>query len=815
MDDTSLFFSSRPAYPWSAYPIGLPALALVGVLLVAFTLWAYLGHPQATRRRVIIVLALRIAALLVTLLTALRPSVGFQEEPKVPSFLFIGIDASESMTVKDEVNGQARIDAVRKTMERCQPLLDELAEQNVNVLLYKFSTPDFNPETSRYEPNAPADGKRSDYGTYLNRAFEKWQGERFVRGHLLIGDGADNGSAFPAANEAGRWGRRGVPVTTFTVGSDDTTHNAKDIAIVALSADPERPAIKTDVTIVAKVNAFGYAGSRVKAKVFFNDEEVRVEEVELTKERDSEVRITVKAPAAPGEVKVRVELPVLPGEVSPLNNVSETYLTVTKEGVRVLIIDRMRTEETLLRDALRAEKRFDLYEVLRQTNLPLGPDEAQWLDLDAQGYDAVIIGNVSFDQLPAGFADKVIERVTKKGMGLMFLGGEASFTNYPPAPTGDPKDRPFAFADLLPVVPSPGVIVESVNAMKQPTKFYQTVPTEKGFTDHIMRVDKDAEQAKRLWNDLNNPAARPQPRISGYVKMARKPAATLYAWATDAPNPPDPKLPPPPGADPLLVGHQIGEGDRGRVLAFAAYDTYLWETLGQPKSRQGIEIHDRFWKQCVLWLAHQEEEEGQAYARPQFRRLPVGGDQTIRVGLKTPAGDDDPNAELLVKILPPGLNKPEDEEKAPRQTVLRDPKGAKVLFKPSAAGEYSVVVASPMKDKDGKPVLGPDGKPRQHRGTARFLAFPDVSDEMIRVAANHDFFEKVAAASGGKALRLEDLPGFLKDLKGQPLETIKPKPRYLPDWRRNHSKGFLPGWLALFVALLGTEWGLRRYWGMV
>ena len=44
---------------------------------------------------------------------------------------------------------------------------------------------------------------------------------------------------------------------------------------------------------------------------------------------------------------------------------------------------------------------------------------------------------------------------------------------------------------------------------------------------------------------------------------------------------------------------------------------------------------------------------------------------------------------------------------------------------------------------------------------------------------------------------------------------LRKKPKYLPDWRRNHSKGFLPAWLVLFTVLLGTEWGLRRYWGMV
>src|SRR5262245_46647336 len=141
---SDLFFNWRPAYPWSAGPIGLPAFALVAALLVAFTVWTYTGHPNATRRRILTVLALRLAALVVALLTALRPGVGVQEDPKLPSVLLIGVDTSESMTTRDEVNSQSRIDAVRRTLEKCRPVLDELTtEQNVSVVIYKFSTPDF------------------------------------------------------------------------------------------------------------------------------------------------------------------------------------------------------------------------------------------------------------------------------------------------------------------------------------------------------------------------------------------------------------------------------------------------------------------------------------------------------------------------------------------------------------------------------------------------------------------------------------------------------------------------------------------------
>jgi uncharacterized membrane protein len=829
MNDSSIFFTMRPAYPWSIEPIGLPALAIVAGLLVAFTIWTYSGHPNATRRRIFIVLCLRMLALLVALITALRPSVGVQENPKNPSVLIFGLDFSESMTVKDEVNGQARIDAVRKILEKCQPILDELAaEQNVTTVMYKFSTPDFSEAMSRYSPGDPADGKRSDYGTYLNRTFERWLGERFIRGHLIVGDGADNGEAFSPISEAKRWGGRGVPITTFTVGQEGSNQDAHDIVAASVEAEPSPAPIKTDVTVVGTVHAYGFIGTRVTVRVTMEGPQMPrtmlvTQDVVLEKERDNKVRITIKAPPTKGEYKLRFqvgqdkdgEIVPLRGEINAENNQSETYLTVTKDGVRLLIIDRLRPEETRIRDVLRSEKRFDVNQVIRQTDGQITAAAEELLDLDSQAYDVIIIGDITPAQLTfrrgdktLAMLDKIRDRVMKNGMGVMFLGGEQSFRGMP--------------ADLLPVsVPEDprAAIVENVNKETQlPNSRYQTIPTEEGLSS-MMRLAKDEKDSIALWAEVNT-SQSPHSRLTGYNKMFVRSGARVLAWAsqekaviTAGTRFPDK------GADPLLVSWQIGDGDRGRVLAFGAFDSYLWEKLGQPKTKQGSEIHSRFWKQCVLWLAHQEDEEGQAYIRPAHRQLKVGGEQTLRLGVKLPSGQDDPNAEMTVKIvpLPDGKIEPDqaDIDKAKQETVVRDDKGAKVLFRPRTKGEYFAVLTSPKKDAAGKPMVDAEGKPVLLRATAKFIAVPDISDEMLKVSADHENMIRISSAAGGKALRLEDLPSFLKELKEQKDTGPKPRPKYYPDWRRNHSQGFLTLWLVVFVLLLGAEWGLRRLWGMV
>ncbi|MGL4421737.1 MAG: hypothetical protein ACRCZF_13805, partial [Gemmataceae bacterium] len=235
--------------------------------------------------------------------------------------------------------------------------------------------------------------------------------------------------------------------------------------------------------------------------------------------------------------------------------------------------------------------------------------------------------------------------------------------------------------------------------------------------------------------------------------------------------------------------------------------TYTWKPLGlrdKPSTRDGIELHAQFWRRMVLWAAHQDQDESAAFARPEFRRLPVRGKQTVRVGLRGPGGADVKDPSYEVKIVAPG-QKPEDAATRP---VVQDGTGTpQVPFEPGLPGEYTVVLKASGTDGAGKTVQG--------TATARFLAYPETSDEMLRVATDNDFLQKLATNSGGRSYKLDDLPRFLKELRETPLEAARPKPRYLPDWRRQHSQGFLPGWLLLFVVLLGVEWGCRRLWGLV
>jgi hypothetical protein len=205
----------------------------------------------------------------------------------------------------------------------------------------------------------------------------------------------------------------------------------------------------------------------------------------------------------------------------------------------------------------------------------------------------------------------------------------------------------------------------------------------------------------------------------------------------------------------------------------------------------------------MYWLAHQDIDDGTVFARPELRRLPVRGNQTIRVGIRGPGGVPASDPQLEVKILAPG----EPEANAAIRTLLPETNGEfRVPYEPTAAGEYTVKVTGKGRAAD-REIAG--------EATARFLAYPEPSVEALSIAAQPDFLRAIATASGGDFRRIDELPSLLQEILAQKPDRAKPKPNFYPDWRRNHSGAFLPIWLVVFAILLSAEWGLRRKWGIV
>jgi uncharacterized membrane protein len=674
-------------------------------------------------------------------------------------------------------------------MARCEPILKRLKdEQNVTVQMQQFSL-----DVADYDPKGSATGKRSEYGRMLSTMRERFGNDTNILAVVMVGDGADNGGT-PAREEATRW--RGLaPVECFLVGQDTTTQDQRDVALSGITSDPSPVFVKGKLTLKVAADAAGFEGKPVVMRVYFDDQEVVIQksyvndkevvdgrpQFPLTK--GNEIRLEVNAPPIPREVRVTVKVEPLAGEVVIGNNEIATYVSVVKEGVSILYVDRLRPERKFIRAALASDPRFRLFEVIRQTDAPPAGAEGDLFELDRQTYDVIIVGDVSARAIKAG-GPRVLEQirtlVRDKGAGFVMLGGDYTFAGTRGVPeSGGWASTPIG--DLLPVeLAAPG-------HHAGPLEFH---PTPKGDRHFMMQLGSSAEESRQAWKQLNDKqkllGANQVARAKGAI--ADKPAAEVLA--TSGPG----------GAgDVLLVGQQFG---KGRTLACAVDTTHRWRELGLPDKTDGIEFHARFWKQVVLWLAQQETTEGNVWLTVDTRRLQSGARQTFSAGIRGKNGLDLPGGTLSAKVTAP------DGTESP-VPLSRDGKVDRGLFNRSLMpGEYVVHVTGKGVDTDGKAIEG--------KASVRYLVYQDET-EMLRPAADSQFMSAIAQAGGGRAnpYRLEELPTFLQDLLTRSAAQPQSKTRQWPEWRKTTLTPFLPLWLILFVALLGTEWGLRRYWGMV
>lgn len=755
---TPFELTADPAWPWSLPRIGLPLLAIVALTIAGLTIWTYRGVPGGNRRRVAIIVALRLLALLLAVITVVRPAAAFRDDLKTPSVLLVAADSSASMTIRDEVDNKSRWDTLLRTLQRSQEQFDRLRDDfNVKVQMHRFAE-----DLADFDAEGKADGKRTDYGRMLNALYQRYAQERNLRGLLILSDGCDNGTVYPAHGEAAKWRSLGGPISTFSLGRSDTSSTLRDIAMTSLSPEPSPAPIKSKLTVRATIDAPRFETAKITVRLLLDNEEKAVKEVGPLKTTGAEIELTTDAPATPGEVRVTVKADPLPGEASLANNEISTYLTVTKEGLSVLLVDRLRTELKFIRSALAGDPRIRVFEAVRQTDDAPAGDDA--FNFEKQAYDVIILGDVTARRLRA--ADpKALERiedlVKTKGVGLMMMGGADSFGN------SDWAGTPVANA--LPV---------EMNERGQSEDVVKMTPTRDGLTEYVMRLAQNPADNEGIWQKL--------PALDGYTKMGRlKPGAVTLATARGT-------------TAPLLVRQNYG---KGRTMAMAVDSTWLWQRLGLPQTTEGVDLHNRFWKQLVIYLGQQEDQGGAAWIKPDARRLAAGGKLGFGVGLRGKSGLEIGDATFDVQLFSPGQATSEPIVTARERDTQRG-----TVWKTEKPGEYRLVVKGTGKDADNTIISG--------EAMARFIVYQDDT-EMMRQAMDEDFLKKLATAGGGKFYRADELPKFLSELASKGFAQGQTTARYWPDWRQSSLGGFIPLLFLLFVAVLGFEWGLRRYWGMV
>lgn len=549
---------------WTLY------LALVGAAALAVpTLLLYSGARGKSRPIDRVVLSgLRVAAVALLLFVLFRPALVISTVVPQKNFLGILIDDSRSMRIAD-TDGRPRSDFVQQYFgPENGALLSELADDFI-LRFFRFSS-----DAQRIDDVGSLGyaGNKSDIGRALDRVRQELASVP-VAGLVLVTDGADN--TFQSFEEPLLALRvRSLPV--YTVGLGQETF-PRDIELSRV--DTPRSVLKgASLVVELAVTQTGYAGSTVELIVEDNGRIVNREQIELP--REGEVA-TIRVPFTATEVGPRIfgfRIAVQEGEMVVENNERETLIVVEDNTEKILYFEgEPRHEIGFLRAAVQDDENLEVVSLTRTADNKFyrinirDPEEELAGGFPATreelfSYRGLVIGSVEASFFTVDQLRMIAEFVSRRGGGLLMLGGRRAFAE------GGYAETPLA--DVLPV------ILEEPQGDDEFSAEITVEVTPAGRTHPITQIAGTIDSSAARWEEL--------PPLHTVNRIERvKPGATTLLTGDG------------PGASPQVVLAYQRYG-RGKTLVLPVRDLWQWQML-LPLEDMTFEI---FWRQLLRWVVN-------------------------------------------------------------------------------------------------------------------------------------------------------------------------------------------------------------------
>jgi hypothetical protein len=580
---------------------------------------------------------------------------------------------------------------------------------------------------------------------------------------VLLSDGqtTEGESLSKAADLAAR---KGVPLFTVGLGSSEP---ARDLELTELLVD-DVVFVDDAVRFQAKLSARGFQGEKLTVQLKERppgsedpkaDRILESKTVDAPRDGHPERVELVYRPTETGDRTFIVEVERQPRELQTENNRIERVITVRKEKLKVLFADsEPRYEFRYLKNYLEREETIDLSVVLLSSDPEYNEQDRAALPTfpaskdDLFSYDVVLMGDADTSFLSPAQMQNLVQFVTEKGGGLMFIAGELF----------DPLGYRGTPLELL--LPIELADARNPTAVGTGLSSYRPELTLEGRTNPIFRLGENEVESMQIWREL--------PELYWYFEAPRKkPAAMVLAEHPTATGS-DGKLP-------LIVYQFLGAG---KVMFHAFDDTWRW------RFRAGDRYFGRYWLQTIRFMARSRlVGQRQAEIQTDRRRYQRGQPIQFRVRFPNP-GIAPAGGDVTIQIQRKG--------QGPRKLALKLVPGTKNVFEgaiPQAAeGEYEVRLLPP---------------PSLERAiTAEFRVEAPLS-ERERIEMNEPELRKAAEATGGKFYTPIEAEALVEDLPRPspvPLDTDPP----IPLWNTWPV-------LVLFLGLITTEWVLRKRKQMV
>jgi uncharacterized membrane protein len=691
--------------PIASWPVVLVAAVLVMIL----TLWAYRQRLRGTSGRWRwFALGLRLAAVLLCFVAALRPSVVVQEKTKQPSSLVFLSDGSTSMQLTDEAGGKSRWESARRTLEQARPAAKRLGP-NLDVRYYRF---DSSLREESADDKAEPEGRSTQMGSAMLEAVKRQVG-RQVAAVVLLSDGANNAGLNPLV-EARRLRSQQVPIIAVGFGSENAGPASRDISVRDLVAGPT-VFVKHQLQLRGALVVRGFPNQPIDVELFVEGQNDPVAKTRLKVPEGSEV-VPITGlkyiPQTPGEKKLTLRVKPKEGELIRTNNEVSTFISVLSGGLNVLLVQGPHSpwEHKFLSRALDSSPDIQAEDwVLRK---PAEGDKGELDDKEfALGkYNVYILSDLAASFLTPRQQQMLTAAVEKGGAGLIMLGGRSSFG------PGGWADTPVA--RILPVSIHPG------DGQLEPDGGVKFYPRTGGIENYIFQVSPDRAESRKIWQTL--------PPLTGANRFGTPKADAVVLADTGGPRP-----------EPLMVAGSPGSG---RVLAFGG-ETWVWVR----SSEIGVAAHRKFWRQVIFWLAHKENQgDEKVNLALDARRIALGEKLGIEVTARDAKDQPLSGVEYETKVTREGAKTPPE----PIQVYADGDKARGSFLAIGEPGVYEVKVTGRREGKE----IGSDH--------ARFLVYQD-DREMENPAADLALMRQIAETTGGQFLPPEGLIKYLKSLDGK------------------------------------------------
>lgn len=768
-------FTHQPRLWWIA------SGALVVLVMLAMSYGRAKGRPRPSLKWTLI--SLRFLVIAAVVFCLLDPQWVETIKHQQKSRAAILLDTSSSMSLRDVPNG--RFLAAKEWLKN--ELIPD-APPGVTLSTYAFDR--------QLQPVTSLDSA-SPTGTVtaLSEALETLlalPGEDPLTSVILVSDGIENASENPE-RMARLYRRKGIPIHTVTVG---TTNDMQDVIIDNIQVKRAVPN-EAPTRVALALRSPGYKDVTVPVQIRGPKGIVAVREIKL-----SGAAQTVEIEVTPRQKGFQVYEAVIPPQANEWlssNNRRLFGLEVVDPTIRVIYMEGTPQksgtpipEWKYLKDALTSDPNIKVTTLYRQVGA--NGQFLNTLDTDPESgekiypvehptlgfpkslaglleYDVVIHSDIKKESFSADQLKNMARLVEEFGGGFVMIGGNSAF--------GKGGYHRTILDRIIPVA-----MEKENDSLAQPVQLQ--VPRAV-FTHPLINIGSTREETEMIWT-------KKFPTLYGFNLVDRaKPGALVLGQHPNHKNAF--------GQVVLLAVQEIG---KGRSMAFTSDTTRTWgrdfETIWGEPIRPGLALSEancdsryyrQFWVNAVRWLANGRigqtnnavtVELTQSYAHP-------GETVAARIKVRDSELKEIVNSEVSLLISNAGLTN--------RPLLARYDAESKSYVANLRLASASTNIVTAVARRAGLK-LGEDHQ----------LLVCETSDqEMSDVRARPDFMAALARDSGGSSFTPAD------SIQGSPGYVFANAPPPTIEYRRT-SVWDKAIWMVLLLALLGTEWALRRVRGL-